>query len=153
LLFRRLDSRGIGERDGVRGHPFPSLEIVLKAEFLLEFAKGKEQELANESQVGGIAGRDAVLGDGFVKFAEGEVDVRGSHEFACESGGEFGAEAVGFDDLALGASVEDTESWVVLLAEHATGAAVGERELAERRFVGRDARTGLFWFIHDSFLR
>src|SRR6266699_1811695 len=42
-----------------------------------------------------------------LEFAEGEVDVRGSHEAASESDSEFGAEVIGFGNLALGASVEN----------------------------------------------
>ena len=109
--------------------------------------------MPTKGEVGGIAGRDTVLGDGFVEFAEGEVDVRGGHEPAGEGGSELGAEAVGFRDLALGASVEKAERRVIVLAEHATGAAIGERELAERGIVGGDAGTGAFWFIHGFFLK
>src|SRR6266566_2094061 len=42
-----------------------------------------------------------------LEFVEGEVDVRGSHEAASESDSEFGAEVIGFGNLALGASVEN----------------------------------------------
>jgi hypothetical protein len=66
--------RWMGESDGVRAHLFPSLKIVLKAEFLLEFAEREEEELADEGQIGGGAGRDAVVGDGPEEFAEGEID-------------------------------------------------------------------------------
>jgi hypothetical protein len=152
LLFPGGDGRGIGERDGVPAHFLPSLKIVLKTEFGLEFVEGAEQEFADEGEVGSVAGRDAVLGDSLEEFAEGEVDVRGGHESASESGSEFGAKAIRFNDLALGASVENTERRVIELAKHATGAAVGERELTERGFVGGDAGTGAFWFIHGFFL-
>src|SRR5207247_7280635 len=107
LLSRWQRSRGIRERFGLHVHFVPLFIIVVKIEFPLEFVEGQEQEFADEGQVGGSSGRDAVLGDGFVQFAEGEVDVRGSHEAASESDSEFGAEAVGFRDLALGASVEN----------------------------------------------
>jgi hypothetical protein len=152
LLFPGGDGRGIGERDGVTAHSFPSLKIVLKTEFALEFVEGAEQEFADEGEVGGVAGRDAVLGDSLEEFAKGEVDVRGGHESASESGREFGAKAIRFHELALGASGENAERRMIVLAKHATGAAVGERELTERGFVGRDAGTGAFWFIHGSFL-
>jgi len=42
---------------------------------------------------------------------------------------------------------------MILVAEHATGAAVGERELAERGFVGGDAGTGKLRFSHDDLLK
>src|SRR6266699_1086836 len=96
LLFAEGRGRRIRERLGLQIHFLPLFKTVAESEFALEFV--------DEGQVGGIAGRDAVLGDGFVKFAEGEVDVRSSHEAASESGSEFGAEAVGFRDLALSAS-------------------------------------------------
>jgi hypothetical protein len=126
LLFPEGDDRGIGERDGVPAHSFPSLKIVLKTEFALEFVEGAEQEFADEGEVGGVAGRDAVLGDSLEEFAEGEVDVRSGHEPASESGSEFGAKAIRFHDLALGASMENAERRMIVLAKHATGAAVGE---------------------------
>src|SRR6266700_2741572 len=126
LLLAEGEGRWIGKRLGIQVHFFPHFRIILKTDFVLKFVEGEEQELANEGEVAGVAGRDAVLGDGLKEFAEDEVDVRGGHETAGESGGELGAEAVRFDDLALGASVED----------------------AERRIVDGDAGTGLFWFIH-----
>src|SRR6266566_3378560 len=104
LLFAEGRGRRIRERLGLQIHFLPLFKTVAESEFALEFVEREEQEFADEGQVGGIAGRDAVLGDGFVKFAEGEVDVRSSHEAASESGSEFGAEAVGFRDLALSAS-------------------------------------------------
>lgn len=151
LLLAEGDGRGIRERFGFQVHFFPLFIVVAKFEFALEFVEGEEQEFADEGQVGGIARRDAVLGDGLEEFAEGEVDVGGGHESASESGSEFGAEAIRFHDLALGASVENAERRVIVRAEHATGAAVGERELTERGFVGGDAGTGLFWFRHGFF--
>jgi hypothetical protein len=153
LLFPGGDGRGIGERDGVPAHFFPSLKIVLKIEFALELVEGAEQEFADEGEVSGVAGRDAVLGDSLEEFAEGEVDVRGGHESASESGSEFGAKAIRFHDLALGASMENAERRMIVLAKHATGAAVGERELTERGFVGRDTGTGMLAFSHDDLLK
>jgi len=153
LLLAEGDRRRIRERLSVQVHFFPLFIIVAKIEFVLAFVEGEKQEFADEGEVGGIAGRDAVLGDGFVEFAEGEVDVRGGHEPAGEGGSELGAEAVGFRDLALGASVEKAERRVIVLAEHATGAAIGERELAERGIVGGDAGTRKLRFSHDDLLK
>jgi len=107
LLLAEGGGREISERLGLHVHLQPSLIIVVNIEFPLEFVEGEEQEFADEGQVGGGSGRDAVLGDGFIEFAEGEVDVRGSHEAASESDSEFGAETIGFGNLALGASVEN----------------------------------------------
>jgi hypothetical protein len=151
LLFTGGDGRRIRETPGLHIHFRPLLVVVVHVEFALHLVDRKKQEFADESQVGGVAGRYAVLSDGFVEFAKGEIDVRGGHEPASEGGGEFGAEAVGFDDLALGTSVENAERWMILLPQHAAGAAVGERELTERGFVGGDTGTGRFWFIHGLY--
>jgi len=148
LLLAEGEGRWIGKRLGIQVHFFPNFRIILKTDFVLKFVEGEEQELADEGEVAGVAGRDAVLGDGLEEFAEDEIDVRCGHETAGGSGGELGAEAVRFDNLALSASVEDAERRVVMLAEHTTSAAVGERELAERGIVDGDAGTGLFWFRH-----
>jgi hypothetical protein len=53
------------------------------------------------------------------QLAEDEVDVGGGHEAAGERGGELRAEAIGFEKLALGTSVENAERRVVRLAQHA----------------------------------
>src|SRR5216683_5562581 len=108
LLFPRGDGRRIGKRDGVLLHVSPGFVFVLEFVFILKITEGEEQELANEGEISGVAGRDAVLGYGFEEFAEDEVDVRGGHESAGKRSGELGAEAIGFDNLPLGASMEDT---------------------------------------------
>ena len=143
LLLSEGGGRRIGKRLGLQAHLFPLFKIVLKTEFALDFVKGEEQELADEGEVGGVAGRDAVLGDGLEEFAEHEVDVCGGHQSAGKRSGELGAEPVGFDNLALSAGVENAERRVIVLAEHATGAVVSKRELTERGFVGGDAGTRL----------
>jgi len=141
------DSNGvagwIGEPDGLVFHGLPLLEVVFEAVFVFEVAEGDEEEFADESEVGGGAGRDAVLGDGLKQLAENEIDVGGGHVLAGDGRGELGAEQIGFDDLAFGAGVEDAERRVICLAQHAAGAAVSELELAERALVGGNAGTGL----------
>jgi len=89
-----------------------------------------EHELADIGEDGGVAGWDAVLGRGGEEFAENEVDVRSGHELAGEGGGEFGAEALGFQELHLIAGVEETEGRVGVATEHAAAATVGSLELA-----------------------
>jgi hypothetical protein len=96
-----------------------------------------EQEVADVSEDGGVAGRDAVLGEGGEEFAENEVDVRGGQEVAGERSRELGAESLGFEELLFLAGVEKAEGGVVLIAQHAALAAVGERELAEMGIAGR----------------
>ncbi len=153
LAFTKGGRRWVGETLGLHIHFDPMLMGVGHIELGLEFVKGEEQKFADEGQVGGIAGWDAVLGDGFEEFAEDEIDVRGGHEPAGKRGGKFGAEAIRFDDLPLGTSVENTEGGMILLAEHAARAAVGERELAERGFVGGDAGARKLRLSHDNPLK
>jgi len=142
-----------GKSDGVALHGFPGFVFVLEAVFGLEFVEGLEQELGDEGEVGGDARRDAVLRDGFEELAEDEVDVGGGHEAAGERGGKLRAEAIGFEKLTLGAGVENAERGMVRLAQHAAGAAVSERELAEGRFIEGGAGTRGLWFRHDRLLR
>lgn len=134
---------GIGEVDGTVFHLLPGLEVVFESVFLLQVAERGEEKFADEGKVRGVAGRDAVLGDGFEELAENEIDVRGGHELTGDGRGQLGTEAVRFDNLALGTSVEDAESRVVFLTQHAASAAVGELELAERGFICGNAGTGL----------
>src|SRR5216684_5809050 len=70
LLHSQGDGSGIGEGPGFQVHFFPMLIVVAKFEFGLEFVKGEEQKFADEGQVGGVAGRDTVLGNGLVEFAK-----------------------------------------------------------------------------------
>jgi hypothetical protein len=53
------------------------------------------------------------------------VDVGGGEVVAGEAGGEFGADALGLDTLALFAGVERAEAGMIAMAKHATAAAVG----------------------------
>ena len=138
----------VRELDGLVLHGLPGLEAVFEFVFVFEIAERDEEEFADESEGGGGAGSDAVLGDGLKQLAENEIDVRGGHVLAGDGGGELGAEQIGFDDLAFGAGVEDAERRVICLAQHAAGAAVSELELAERALVGGNTGTGLLWFRH-----
>src|SRR5213082_3557981 len=141
-----------GKGDGVALHGFPGFVLVLEAVFGLELVERLEQELGDEGEVGGDARRDAVLRDGFEQFAEDEVDVGGGHEAAGERGGELRAEAIGFEKLTLGAGVENAERGMIRLAQHAAEASVGERELAEGRFIEGGAGTRGLWFRHERLL-
>jgi hypothetical protein len=105
-------------------------------DFVADQGDGLEKKLADVGEQGGVAGRDAVLGDGGEEFAEDVVDIGGGVEVAGERSGDAFAEAFGFEELALGAGVEDAQGWVILVAGHAALAAVGEREVAEMGIVG-----------------
>lgn len=100
---------GIGERDGPLEHALPLLEGVLKVEFPFDAGDGVEEELANEGENGGVAGGNAILGDGGEEFAENEVDVGGGEEVAADGGGDFRAKLMRFQELLLGTGVEEAE--------------------------------------------
>jgi hypothetical protein len=130
---------GIGEAGGIVEHVVPRLVLICERVFLLEIGEGVEHELADIGEDGGVAGWDAVLGRGGEEFAENEVDVRSGHELAGEGGGEFGAEALGFQELHLIAGVEETEGGMGVVTEHAAAASVGSLEMAAIG-VGRSFR-------------
>ena len=93
-----------------------------------------EHELADVGERGGVASGNAVLGDGGEEFAKDEVDVRGGKEIATDGGSDFCANLMRFTELMVGAGVEGAEIGVIVAAKHAAAPAVGEGELAERRF-------------------
>jgi hypothetical protein len=70
------------------------------------------------------------LGEGGEHFAQDVVDVGGGREASGEGCGYFCAKLMGFQELLVGASVEETERRVRFVAEHAAAATVGEEELA-----------------------
>jgi hypothetical protein len=152
FLARRNGLGRIGKDDGVALQCFPGFKIVVEAVFGLEFVERLEQELGDKGKVPGDARLDAVLRDGLEEFTENEVDVGGGHEAAGERGGELRAEAIGFEKLTLGASVENAERGMVRLAQHATSAAVGEPKLAEAGFILGGAGTRGLWFGHKRLL-
>lgn len=143
----------IGKVDGLALHGFPGFVFVLEAVFVLEVIERLEQELGDEGEVRGNARLDAVLGDGLEELAEDEVDVGGGHETVGERSGKLRAKMIGFEKLALGASVKNAERRMVRLAQHATSAAVGKPKLAEAGFVVGDAGTRGLWFRHERLLR
>jgi hypothetical protein len=110
--------------------------------FVADQGDGLEKKLADVGQQGGVAGREAVLGDGGEEFAEDVVDIGGSVKVAGKRSGEVPAEAFGFEELALGAGVEDAEEGVILVAGHAALAAVGEREVVKMGIVGSGSFSG-----------
>lgn len=103
---------------------------------------GLEEKLANKGESGGVAGRKAVLGDGGEEFSEDMIDVGGGEIFTGRRFGKKRAEGFGLEELAFGAGMKDTESGVILAAQHAAFAPVGELELAEMRMIGSGAFFG-----------
>jgi len=116
---------------GVVEEVVPLVEAVGEGEFGLNAGYGLEEELADIGESGGVAGRDAVLGDGGVEASEDVVDVGGGHEVAGKGLREFGAEAAGLLKLEFGVSVGQAEVRVSGVTEHAAAATVGERELTK----------------------
>jgi hypothetical protein len=104
-----------------------------------------EEKLANKGESGGVAGRKTVFSDGDEEFSEDMIDVGGGEEFTRGGFGKQRAECFGLEELAFGASVEDTKSGVILAAHHAAFASVGELKLAEMRMIG-----GRAFFGHGS---
>jgi hypothetical protein len=75
--------------------------------------------------------RDAVPGAGREEFTEDIVNAGGGGEVLGEEGRESCGEVVGLEEWIVLTSVEEAEGGVMLGAEHAAEAAVGEGELAE----------------------
>jgi hypothetical protein len=111
-------------------------------DLVLHNGDGVEEKLANKGESGGVAGRKAVLGDGGEEFSEDMIDVGGGEEFTRGGFGKKRAERFGLEELAFCAGVEDTEGGVVLAAQHAALASVGELKLAEMRMIGGGAFFG-----------
>jgi hypothetical protein len=94
-------------------------------EFVFDAGDGLKKELAEiGKRVGGLV-RDAFFGESGEDFAKYVVYVGDGVELAGQ-GSELGGELVGFEKLLLFAGVEDAEGGMVVFAEHATGAAIGE---------------------------
>jgi hypothetical protein len=125
----------------------PDFVRVVEREFFLDGGDGVKKKLADVREDGGVARRNAVLGDGGEEFAEDMVDVRGSEEIPVVGGGDFCAEAVRFAELEFFAGVEETEGRVIVVTGHAAAAAVNELKLA----TSRDTRIGIC-FRHGSLL-
>ncbi len=121
---------GTGKRGGFCQHSVPRLVFVYEGVFLFDARERVEHELADVGEDGGVAGWDAVLGQGGEEFAEDEVDVGGGHEITADGGGDLGTEALGFEELHFVAGVEEAKSGVAVVAEHAATASVGSLELA-----------------------
>jgi hypothetical protein len=84
---------------GLLAHFIPLIEVVRKLEFRFDAPDRGEEKLADVSESGGIARRNAILGDSGVEFAEYVVHVGCGHVIAGQGLGEFGAETVGFEEL------------------------------------------------------
>src|SRR5713226_4922742 len=142
---------GLGGRKGGEGvvdEVAPEVGILGVDDSILDFRDGVEKELAEVSEDGGVANGETVLGDSGEELAEDVVDVDGGEVFAGGRRGDLPAELLRFEELALGEGMEDAESGVALLAQHAALASVGELEFAEMGMIGVGA-----FFGHGSSFR
>ena len=134
--FPRVDGdRGIRQADRVFEHALPGVEGVADLGFLLGVAEAREHELGGVAKSFGFLDGDAVLGKSCEDFAEDVIDVGGGEEVAGERGGEFRADAFGFEGLALFAGVKRAKAGMIAMAKHAALAAVGVRETTEIAIV------------------
>ncbi len=100
-------------------------EVVDREGFLLPDAgKGAEEEMSNIGEGGGVARRDAVIGDEGQELAEGVVQAAGGLVFTGERT-EFGANAVEINELLLLAGMEEAEGGMGFPAGHAAVATIG----------------------------
>jgi hypothetical protein len=156
LAVKRFGQRcGSGARHGrvdLAKDFLPAL-IVLRANgFLLDASLAVEKKLGQIGQEPSVANGDAVGGDKLEELADDVLDVGGGLEVAGERG-ELIADVVQFEQLLLLAGVEEAERRMRSMTEHATLAAVGERELAESGFVGSGARARLLCSFHGDLRR
>jgi hypothetical protein len=119
---------GSKSSEGIVDEVAPEVGILGVDNFVLDFRDGLEKELAEVSEDGGVASGETVLGDGGEELAEDVVDINGGEVFAGGGSGDLPAQLIGLDELALGASMENAESGMILVPEHAALAAVGKRE-------------------------
>lgn len=121
----------MGGRDGEGAAEglFPGGEALGHGDLVLDGGEAVEEELADVGEDGDVAAGDAVAGEEGEEFAEDVIDIAGGLEFAGE-GGELGGDAVGFEELALLAGVDEAEARVGGGAGEAAFAAVGEGLLA-----------------------
>lgn len=128
--------RGIGEggrsREGCGvGEDFvPVVEFIGERELPLHVGEAREHDLAEVGENGGFAGGNAVLRAGGEEFVEDVIDVGGGEEIAVEGGGNFGAEALGLEELEFLLGMEGAEGRMERAPQHAAGTAIGELKLA-----------------------
>ena len=141
------EGRGIGEGCGFVDDLVPVVEFVGEGKLLFHVREAREHDLAHVGEDSGFAKGDTVLRDGGKEFAEDVVDVGGGEEIAVEGGGNFGAKALGLEELEFLPGVKGTKGTMGRAAQHTAAAAVGEVELA----AGGD--TGIRFLVgHGSLL-
>ena len=136
--------RGSELREGATERVLPSVVVAGGDNVTLDGGKGLEDELADVSENGGVARRNAVVGEEGEEFSQDVVEVVGGLELA-RDGDEFGADAIGLEELLLLAGVEEAEGGMILPADHAAAAAIAAGEQAAGRVgCGRCERGSFF---------
>lgn len=92
---------------------------------------GLQEQMADISERGGAAGRDAVGSEGFKEFAEDVVDIDLGDEIAGGTGEFFEEIVLAVLGAAVGGAVVAAESLVVGMRRHGTAFAVGELKSAK----------------------
>ena len=122
LTWREVADGG----DGLADHAVVGAGVVGgPADFVFDVRHGLERKLDDVGEGGGFAGGDFALREGLEDFAEDVVDVEAGVEIAGE-GSELGGEFFGFVELVFFAGVEDAQSGMSELAEHAALASIVE---------------------------
>lgn len=119
---------GDGGKTAAEGF-LPGGEAVGLLDFELDAMAVVEEKLGDIGEGGGLATRDAVLGEEVEEFSEDVGEVAGGGEFA-RKGSEFGGDGDGVEELALLAGVEGAEGRVGFVAQHGALAVVGGGEEA-----------------------
>ena len=112
---------------------------------------GLQEQMADISERGGAAGRDAVGSEGFKEFAEDVVDIDLGDEIAGGTGEFFEEIVLAVLGAAVGGAVVAAESLVVGMRRHGTAFAVGEFEICKVRRV--DQVVGCSWRIINEEVR
>lgn len=100
---------GVGGVQDVVNELTPGVGATGVDDLVLGQGDGVEEELAHKGEIGGVAVWETVLGNGGEKLAEDVIDVDSGEEFAGRRFGNGGADGFGFEELSLGAGVEEAE--------------------------------------------
>ncbi len=92
---------------------------------------GLQEQMADISERGGAARRDAVGSEGFKEFAEDVVDINLGDEIAGRAGEFFEEIVLAVLGAAVGGAVIAAKSLVVGMRRHGTAFAVGELKSAK----------------------
>jgi hypothetical protein len=148
FLLRWASCKCGAERKGAAESFLPCVEANGVHGFGAKTRNGREKKSSNVGHSSGTFARDAVMGEHVPEFAEGVIDVGGGAKFA-RDGFEFGTDALGFEEKALLAGVEEAERGMGSVAEHFAAAVIGRGEGTTLWFV----LSGLLFLLRRRELR